>query len=158
MFVFNILILSRPTRARGLKQGCERHLYHRRHVAPHAGAWIETFKAMLGGTDTVVAPHAGAWIETSTRSCPDWVAVSRPTRARGLKPDIDNSEPTCAQSRPTRARGLKLYGAWGGERFYTSRPTRARGLKPVARAKFLTRRKVAPHAGAWIETGQKLRR
>ena len=33
-------------------------------VAPHAGAWIETY----GGWDSLliegVAPHAGAWIET----------------------------------------------------------------------------------------------
>ena len=34
------------------------------YVAPHAGAWIETFPVIdLTETDTV-APHAGAWIET----------------------------------------------------------------------------------------------
>ncbi len=57
-------------------------------VAPHAGAWIETFKRPAehdwaqspptrgrglklgsgsgGGTSAKVAPHAGAWIETQT--------------------------------------------------------------------------------------------
>ncbi len=33
---------SRPTRARGLKQEHEDERRPRLHVAPHAGAWIET--------------------------------------------------------------------------------------------------------------------
>ena len=33
-------------------------------VAPHAGAWIETFGALRLQWYPVVAPHAGAWIET----------------------------------------------------------------------------------------------
>ena len=34
-------------------------------VAPHAGAWIETFPGdALLILDEAVAPHAGAWIET----------------------------------------------------------------------------------------------
>ena len=34
------------------------------HVAPHAGAWIETRYRWYSLADMVVAPHAGAWIET----------------------------------------------------------------------------------------------
>jgi len=34
-------------------------------VAPHAGAWIETFDVWGNAKDGWVAPHAGAWIETS---------------------------------------------------------------------------------------------
>ena len=55
---------SRPTRARGLKHvGLERGgtLIG---VAPHAGAWIETSKAVYASAVSMVAPHAGAWIET----------------------------------------------------------------------------------------------
>ncbi len=35
------------------------------HVAPHAGAWIETKKTGRSYEDLRVAPHAGAWIETN---------------------------------------------------------------------------------------------
>ena len=34
-------------------------------VAPHAGAWIETFRQPDHRLNYVVAPHAGAWIETA---------------------------------------------------------------------------------------------
>ena len=54
---------SRPTRARGLKQGC--------------GKTCDTMDA--------VAPHAGAWIETMSRDTRRLGTKSRPTRARGLK-------------------------------------------------------------------------
>ena len=33
-------------------------------VAPHAGAWIETFVVGRPHSAIHVAPHAGAWIET----------------------------------------------------------------------------------------------
>ena len=35
------------------------------NVAPHAGAWIETYTFWLTPGAISVAPHAGAWIETS---------------------------------------------------------------------------------------------
>ena len=56
--------MSRPTRARGLKQT------------------FEEAKDMANK----VAPHAGAWIETSGRPSRQPGSWSRPTRARGLKP------------------------------------------------------------------------
>jgi len=56
--------LSRPTRARGLKQAILAYRLVRSCVAPHAGAWIETLQRVSG----------------HHRHCP-----SRPTRARGLK-------------------------------------------------------------------------
>ena len=34
------------------------------HVAPHAGAWIETIAVPIVYGKAKVAPHAGAWIET----------------------------------------------------------------------------------------------
>jgi len=36
------MLASRPTRARGLKLQPLRQLLRKHHVAPHAGAWIET--------------------------------------------------------------------------------------------------------------------
>jgi len=56
------LLLSRPTRARGLKR-LPAFVPDRQEVAPHAGAWIETLK-VTAVTSAAVAPHAGAWIET----------------------------------------------------------------------------------------------
>ena len=35
-----------------------------KHVAPHAGAWIETASLCMTERLKKVAPHAGAWIET----------------------------------------------------------------------------------------------
>ena len=60
--------------------------------------------------------------------------------------------PTPATSRPPRARGLKR-GSGRNIRFAAqSRPPRARGLKPVERQTRNVRDRVAPPAGAWIET------
>ena len=33
-------------------------------VAPHVGAWIETFRLADKQSRAYVAPHVGAWIET----------------------------------------------------------------------------------------------
>ena len=76
-------------RARGLKPKIVNSISASANVAPHAGAWIETYsrtssKQSIGSrpmrarglkhvyeihilAPDVVAPHAGAWIETNTR-------------------------------------------------------------------------------------------
>ena len=104
----------------------------RRLVAPHAGAWIETRERLKMQYLGYVAPHAGAWIETLSEMghIPPY-CESHPTRVRGLKPAGRN------RCRQTRCR---------------SHPTRVRGLKLRCRPHDLRRRRVAPHAGAWIET------
>ena len=57
-----------------------------KEVAPHAGAWIETFNAGIRCMVIMVAPHAGAWIETAIkRACSKSPGRSPPTRGRGLK-------------------------------------------------------------------------
>ena len=78
----------------------------------------------------MVAPHAGAWIETDRGHQVE----------RGQEP------------RPTRARGLKRWVRAVHHRYLRSRPTRARGLKPVYGQVIGVAARVAPHAGAWIET------
>src|SRR3989304_4541652 len=56
-------------------------------------------------------------------------------------------------SRPTWARGLKqCYRCLLGL-VSRSRPTWARGLKQLVRLIYLSSSPVAPHVGAWIETG-----
>ena len=50
-------------------------------VAPHAGAWIETFGL---STDEIaqirVAPHAGAWIETEQKKFEEALGKCRTPR------------------------------------------------------------------------------
>jgi len=55
------------------------------NVAPHAGAWIETYRSCVFACRRRVAPHAGAWIETHILVTNEAYVRSRPTRARGLK-------------------------------------------------------------------------
>ena len=100
-----------------------------------------------------VAPRAGAWIETLDRTAAGKVNTSRPARARGLKPAVVALVSASVASRPARARGLKRFrpgrlsnsylvapraGAWietrrraSSQTGAESRPARARGLKLV---------------------------
>ena len=50
------------------------------------GAWIETRKTNYYVSRINVAPHVGAWIETYLGGKTQNVVMSRPTWARGLKP------------------------------------------------------------------------
>ena len=79
--------------------------------------------------------------------------ASRPTRARGLKLGCQSGMRRGRLSRPTRARGLKQVPGEDGLRVTASRPTRARGLKLATQLLREYATRVAPHAGAWIETG-----
>ena len=49
---------------RGLKRYVDFGSHNPDHVAPHAGAWIETSYNQPRRDIIIVAPHAGAWIET----------------------------------------------------------------------------------------------
>ena len=51
-------------RVRGLKHDYFKKIVCIQHVAPHAGAWIETDIRLKSNIQNIVAPHAGAWIET----------------------------------------------------------------------------------------------
>ena len=78
------------------------------HVAPHAGAWIETICSDYGDPPhRDVAPHAGAWIETLRWAGNRKKFKSHPTRVRGLKLTTGKRSRTVAVSHPTRVRGLK---------------------------------------------------
>jgi len=56
------------------------------------------------------------------------------------------------RSRPARARGLKLVVELDCEIDGMSRPARARGLKLPDEDTVIFKTRVAPRAGAWIET------
>ena len=60
-----MLLLSLPTRERGLKYLYLFVIPSAGGVAPHAGAWIEIVNGYTIDEGIVVAPHAGAWIEMS---------------------------------------------------------------------------------------------
>ena len=51
-----------------------------------------------------------------------------------------------------RERGLKPVLSHAGDLGHVSLPMRERGLKHVERVGAIARIRVAPHAGAWIET------
>ena len=46
-------------------------------VAPHVGAWIETVEVTDTCLSSFVAPHVGAWIETNDTSEPKKVKYCR---------------------------------------------------------------------------------
>ena len=56
------------------------------------------------------------------------------------------------ESLPTRERGLKQIGETGDYKNIESLPTRERGLKHPQNVYDRYSLRVAPHAGAWIET------
>ena len=124
---------SLPMRERGLKHNVVFRPPSAHRVAPHAGAWIETLHYHFPILGEVVAPHAGAWIETLIR-----VHFFQEL-----------------QSLPMRERGLKLPYGFRGQEDKRSLPMRERGLKLFDCSAELLHCKVAPHAGAWIETSGK---
>ena len=80
--------------------------------------------------DESVAPHAGAWIETRARSSPTAASASPLTQGRGSKRQPEH-EPAIRLCRPSR-----------------------RGVDRNSHDEVCdVPRTVAPHAGAWIETG-----
>ena len=98
-----------------------------------------------------VAPHTGAWIETFGLLEHEYQLMSHPTRVRGLKLTFKPIFIRYLPSHPTRVRGLKPMLVELERNFTTSHPTRVRGLKPT-NGKTVYFQMVAPHTGAWIET------
>ncbi|SLM19115.1 hypothetical protein SPIRO4BDMA_50630 [uncultured spirochete] len=68
----DIQSVSRPPRARGLKQSVHTAYDQMGAVAPPAGAWIETEAERRTAGVAQVAPPAGAWIETMKPSYSSW--------------------------------------------------------------------------------------
>ena len=124
-------------------------------VAPHVGAWIETWTnrldlpkrsasrptwarglklAVLGlrGFKVEVAPHVGAWIETFAFSKVNHIFWSRPTWARGLKPRMIFARRYPMIVAPHEGAGIetRVNGAHQCDTVQ-SRPTWARGLKQI---------------------------
>ena len=85
--------MSPPSRGRGLKHPLHLHATSHSHVAPFAGAWIETNTTINPGEPEQVAPFAGAWIETK-QALIIWAGLwSPPSRGRGLKHNLQSLPP-----------------------------------------------------------------
>ena len=144
---------SRPSRARGLKRLSDNCKAYYQHVAPLAGAWIETARnrtrkaahrrsrpsrarglKLLTKRETItkleVAPLAGAWIETESSGSINSHSTVAPLAGAWIETASFAPKTLLTPSRPSRARGLKLF-----------RQNHAAHLNAVA-----------PLAGAWIET------
>ena len=62
---FESILLSFPTRERGLKSINAINYLDGKRVVPHAGTWIEIIQNTLNLAQSKVVPHAGTWIEIS---------------------------------------------------------------------------------------------
>ena len=72
-----IILLSLPSRERGLKLTFSARYLRSGNVAPFAGAWIEMIKKPKGQFIYIVAPFAGAWIEILAYNNKwDWFVVA----------------------------------------------------------------------------------
>ena len=80
-----IILLSLPSRERGLKYEEEEKILDRKKVAPFAGAWIEIYTPVFAPVIKPVAPFAGAWIEILVLYQRHLRLLSLPSRERGLK-------------------------------------------------------------------------
>ena len=121
--------MSPPMRGRGLKLSPVSTL-RSTDVAPHAGAWIETWQGTPMSGNPSVAPHAGAWIETNNT---EHIAIN-PIVAPHAGAWIETNA-AMKLSQPLSV--APHAGAW-----IETRPALG----------YHSRMAVAPHAGAWIET------
>ena len=94
-------------RARGLKLIANNYYGGAQHVAPHAGAWIETQGDCASLDKIVVAPHAGAWIETLISFWSLRLATVAPHAGAWIETIANLPDAEELASRPMRARGLK---------------------------------------------------
>ena len=77
-------------------------------VAPHGGAWIETYSKVSETATASVAPHGGAWIETLQRVRIKYGFAVAPHGGAWIETDSELSRPVITVSSPlTEGRGLK---------------------------------------------------
>ena len=84
------------------------HINKKYRVAPHVGAWIETFGGRKAGA--AAARSLPTWergLKQEIRLMHATIRMSLPTWERGLKHKIDLTVMSRAESLPTWERGLK---------------------------------------------------
>ena len=85
------------------------------HVAPRAGAWIETLDAWHLAQYFTVAPRAGAWIETMALRTILATLLVAPRAGAWIETSKESQFFSAHQSPPVRGRGLKLPNRRGHE-------------------------------------------
>ena len=126
-------------------------------VAPFAGAWIETSFPSSGLLPAASLPSRERGLKPFTPHSRSRISPSLPSRERGLKHAFQSAFVVITtQSLPSRERGLKLRFSSSSAFASLSLPSRERGLKQITRMKLITLERVAPFAGAWIETCPKI--
>ena len=128
--LFYKLLLSHPTRVRGLKSSC-----------------------LLSNFIPSVAPHAGAWIEMA---CPmrrkRRQAPSHPTRVRGLKSRVVLYTRHFRPVAPHAGAWIEINESYERELIGDVAPHAGAWIEMKLLAHIITHPLcVAPHAGAWIE-------
>ena len=121
-------------------------------VAPHAGAWIETFQSAYQTNTDAVAPHAGAWIETRIPLSRLPQLTSHPTRVRGLKQAEDIAINPVLEGAPHAGAWIETALSIGSKDNQAVAPHAGAWIETRNGGSSVERRSVAPHAGAWIET------
>ncbi len=86
---------------RGLKHGSKMPELEHIQVAPHAGAWIETFIAQKADEVNNVAPHAGAWIETIGLSNKRYANIVAPHAGAWIETNLTSKMRKSNRGRPS---------------------------------------------------------
>ncbi len=124
-------------------------------VAPHTGAWIETWLCCHLTYLIIVAPHTGAWIETNKLRIRHDSIRSPPIRGRGLKhPMYGQGFPPDVVAPHTGAWIETIY-PWHLHRSCFVAPHTGAWIETGLRDNPQSLHYVAPHTGAWIETDTK---
>ena len=146
------VILSLPSRERGLKLKFRQVRHEVRSVAPFAGAWIETQKMSIFTLAEFVAPFAGAWIETGGGATSGASSSVAPFAGAWIETHILAIYfSAMLMSLPSRERGLKRYNKIRCFFDSLSLPSRERGLKLPKFRRHNRWYYVAPFVGAWIK-------
>ena len=147
-----VVVAGRPSRRGVDRNEATAQIERAPFVAPPAGAWIETSQTRRRRRKSGVAPPAGAWIETSMRSTIWTGSRSRPSR-RGVDRNR-NEHRVIGLDLPSplpQGRGSKQPGGFQRVSDRRSPLPQGRGSKHGLWSGDQSRR-VAPPAGAWIET------
>ena len=148
-------VTSLPARERGSKPQRLSRARRSTPVAPRAGARIETTQFVRASSDSrVVAPRAGARIETPSGQCSAASALgSLPARERGSKPPASAGQRMPSPSLPARERGSKHASGLRQPHGDRVAPRAGARIETACAGRDVRRLSdVAPRAGARIET------
>ena len=113
-----IILLSLPSRERGLKYIQSTSNLQLDRVAPFAGAWIEIYYFSILPVMPLVAPFAGAWIEIALDYNVAYCDTVAPFAGAWIEMPLTLIMLLLFLSLPSRERGLKLSGCCISKKSY----------------------------------------